>query len=663
MRRTALFRLTAAVLIALGVTGLAWAGLAVGTFQQTQLRLEDGLFPAVGADPGIVVVGLDDATLDEVGIFPLPRDYHARLIDALAERGASWIGYDVTFSERTRQTAEELSEQDRALVDAVERAGNVILGVQGTFEGRLAEGIPRAASVELPFEELGEAAAGVASVNVFPDPDSVVRVYAPVIDVEGSFLDTLAFGLFTREEGVEGPLTLRPDGVQVGEALIPTGPEHLMAINFAPGSPDEGGFETYSLIDVVEGRLGPGVFRDKIVLVGATALGLGDTRLTPIDKQTGQAGVFVHANALNTMLTRAYLFPDGRGLTVAWIFALALVVAVSVAFLRVWLAPAVSLGAGAGYYLVAFSRFDRGRVMNLVYPALAVLVAYMAALAFRYFTEFRERRRVTHVFGRYVAEDVVEEVLAAPERALATLEGAERPISVLFADLRGFTAASDGASPTEVVAGLNIYLDAMVRAVNEEHGTIDKFMGDCVMAFWGAPRYVPNHAERAIKAALVMQDYIEEAKQRADEMGLRVPGVGVGVSTGAAVVGNIGSHERLDYTVIGDTVNTASRICGVAEAGEIVVTEECSAAVGDVFPITPLPPLKVKGKRELLKIFQVLRPGQEAKAFEEGATTEAHDEKAQFEGQEEAPAEGKQVEAPSKAAGYAPIEPRLEPPK
>jgi adenylate cyclase len=656
VRRTALFRLTAGVLIALAVTGLSWVGLGT-VFQQTELRLEDGLFPAVTADPRVVVVALDEKTLADVGVFPLPRGEHARLIEALSSDGASWIGYDVTFSEQTD------AEEDRALVDAMDRAGNVILGVQGSFEGSLAEGIPRAATLEAPFGELGDAAAGVASVNVFPDPDSVVRVYAPVVDFEGAYLDTLAFGLFARERSVDGPVTLRPDGVQVGGVLIPTGPGHLMTVNYAPATPQPGGFETYSMIDVLDGRVEAGAFRDRIVLVGATALGLGDTRLTPIDKQTGQAGVYVHANALNTMLTRAYLFPDSRGATVAWIFALALVVALSVAFLRVWLAPAVAVAAGAGYYLMAFYRFDRGRVMNLVYPVLAVVVSYMAALAFRYFTEFRERRRVTQVFGRYVAGDVVEEVLAAPERALATLEGVERPISVLFADLRGFTAASDGAAPTEVVAGLNIYLDAMVRAVNEEQGTIDKFMGDCVMAFWGAPRYLPNHAERAIKAALVMQEYIEEAKQKADEMGLPVPGVGVGVSTGPAVVGNIGSHERLDYTVIGDTVNTASRICGVAEAGEIVVTEECSAAVGDLFQITPLPPLKVKGKRELLKIFQVLRPRQEARVFEEGATTEAHDEKAAFEGEGPPRADRKEpetVEAPSKAAGYAPIEPGPE---
>ena len=672
MKRTLLFRLVAAVLIALGVTGLAWVGLSYGTFQQTQLRLRDALFPVVGPDPRIVVVGIDQTTLDdpEIGGFPIPRDVHARLVERLDAAGAELVGYDVLFlqpsSSEDGPGGGELPEADQALVSSIERAGNVVLGVSGTFAGRLKDAdLPQATELSGPFPELADAAAAFGHVNVFPDTDGVVRTGGPLIELpDGSLVPSLAFQLYMLDQGLTGPVTLRPDAIQIEDRLITTGPAHLMDINFAKG------FETYSMTDVVNGRVGAEELGGKIVLVGATALGLGDTRLTPLDKQSGEPGVLVHANTLNTMLQRGFLYPESTTVTVAWIFLASLLAALSVAFLRVWLAAVVSFALAAGYYLLAFYRFDRGTVMNLAYPALAVLAAYVAALAFRYFTEFRERRRVTHVFGRYVAEDVVEEVLAAPERALATLEGAERPISVLFADLRGFTAASDGSAPKDVVAGLNIYLDAMVRAVNEEQGTIDKFMGDCVMAFWGAPRYVPNHPERALKAALRMQEYMEEAKEKADEMGLRVPGVGVGVSTGAAVVGNIGSHERLDYTVIGDTVNTASRICGVAEAGDVVVTEECAAAVGDLFRIAPLPPLKVKGKRELLKIFQVLRPGQEAKAFEEGATTEAHDEKAAFQ-EEEAPAgdgadgakEPAVVEAPGKAAGYAPIEPPREPPE
>ena len=648
MRRSAGFRLVTAVLIALVVTALAWSGLTAGGFQVTQLRLSDALFPVIRPDPRIVVVGIDDETFRELGTFPLDRRRHAELIRRLDEGGAALIGYDITFSESSGK-----DPADEALVDAADEAGNVVFGAAATLMTGLGDP-PQAESLDIPFEDLATAALAVGHVNVIPDPDGVVRSHPPFIeDPVGELVPSLSLTLLGLLEGLDGPVTFRPDGIQIGSRVIRTGEGHLQEINFTEP------FRTYSFIDVLRGRVPADAFRDKVVLVGATALGLGDTRLTPLNKSSGQAGVYVHANALNSMLSGASLSAESATTVVATILVLALLVALAVAFLRVWVASLVAVALGAGYYSVAFMRFDRGRVMNLVYPTLAIALTYLAVLGLRYFTELRERRRVTAVFGRYVAADVVDEVLAAPQNAMATLKGASRPISALFADLRGFTAASEGSAPTDVVAGLNLYLDAMVRAVNEESGTIDKFMGDCVMAFWGAPRYVPNHAERAIRAGLLMQEYLEAAKRQADEIGLRVPGVGVGVATGEAVVGNIGSADRLDYTVIGDTVNTASRICGVAEAGEIVVTEECAAAVdGDAFHIAPLPPLQVKGKREPLRIFQVLRPGQEAKTFDEGAVTEAHDEKAKYQ-----PARRSELErepASAKAAGYAPIEPRPE---
>jgi adenylate cyclase len=636
VRRTPTFRLLTSGLIAAGTGLLTWVGLSAGLFQNTQLRLTDGLFPAVGADPRIVIVAADERSLDAFGRWPWDRSVHAQLIDELRRQGAALIGYDVTFSEPGEDPA-----ADADLARAVREAGNVVLSANAAFAGRLGD-VPRAATLEVPIPELVSSAASVAHANVIPDPDGVVRALPPVIETpDEQFLSGLSYALFQLDQGLTGPPILRPDGVQVGSALIPTGGAHLLEVNFAEG------FPIYSAADVTGGKLPADALSGKIVLVGATALGLGDSRLTPLDKSTGQPGVTVHANALNTMVTGGFLSPDGRAATVAWAAIVALLVALVVAFVRVWLSPIAALAIGAAYYLVAFRRFDEGHVMNLVYPALAVLVAYVAAISVRYFTEERERRHVTRVFGRYVAKDVVEEVLSAPERALSTLEGASRPVSVLFADLRGFTAASEGAEPTKVVKALNAYLDAMVRAVNEERGTIDKFMGDCVMAFWGAPRQEPEHANRAVRAAMRMLDYIERAVARGETAGLQVQGCGVGISTGDAVVGNIGAAERLDYTAIGDTVNIASRICGVAGPGQVVVTERTAGLLDGDLRAAPLPPLHVKGKAERLDVFQVLREGQEPPEFAEGTTLDLTEEKGHF---EERP-------SPGKAAGYAPIEP------
>jgi adenylate cyclase len=638
VKRTAWFRVVVAVLIAALATLLCFAGLALGVFQTTQLRFADALFPSVRPDPRIAIVGVDDRSLGVIGSWPFPRAHHARLIDSLHEQGAALIGYDVTFSEETD------ASQDEELAGAIADAGNVVIAETATFSGKLQD-VPRADDIIEPIEPLS-GVANVGLANVIPDPDGVVRALPPIVEApSGEYLPSLSLALYALAEGLEGPVTIRPDGLQVGTELIPTGRSHLMDINFAEGYP------VYSFVDARDGDVPEGAFEDRIVLVGASALGLGDVRLTPLNKSSGEAGVFVHANALNTLLTEAHLTQDPRPVVVAWIFALALAVALAVAFIRVslsWISP---VALGTGYFLLAFVRFDDGTVMNMVFPPIGLGLAFIGALGVRYFGEERERRRVTRVFGRYVAQDVVDEVLAAPENALATLEGASRSLSVLFADLRGFTAASEGADPQDVVTALNAYLDAMVRAVNEERGTIDKFMGDCVMAFWGAPRPTEHHAEHAARAGIRMLDEIDRAVAEGRTAGLRVKGCGVGIATGPAVVGNIGATDRLDYTVIGDTVNTASRLCGVAGPGQIVVTEECAAALKDGFRLEDLPPLAVKGKTLPLRVFQVLREGQAPGRFEEKALLEATEEKGR-------------IEAPgTKAAGYAPIEPPAgEPP-
>ena len=640
MRRTAWFKAVVTVLIAGAVTGAAWGALGAGLFEVTHLRLTDALHGGAGVDPRIVVVAIDDESLAQLGQWPFDRSRHADLIEELNSRGAALIGYDVTFSEPSPTAL-----HDERLSEAAAAGGNVVFVATATFSGKLGD-IPRADSIATPIDELA-AEAGVAHANIIPDPDGVVRALPPVIETpQGEFLPGLSFLLYQAAEGVTGPITMRPDGVQVGSTVIPTGRGHLMDINFADGPVPEYSFApVYSFADVLDDSVPADAFEGKIVLVGATALGLGDVRQTPLDKATGQPGVVVHANALNTMLTAQFLTQEGRNVTILWVLGLSLLVALMVSYLRITVASIVAIGLGVGYFVLVFTRFNGGTVMNTVYPPVTILLTYLATLAFRYFTEERERRRVTRVFGRYVAGDVVDEVLSSPGDPLATLDGASRPLSVLFADLRGFTAASEGAEPTDVVKALNVYLDAMTRAVNEERGTIDKFMGDCVMAFWGAPRQEPEHAQKSVRAGMRMLDYIDEAVARGETAGLNVKGCGVGISTGEAVVGNIGSHERLDYTAIGDTVNTSSRLCGVAGPGMVVVTEECASQLGDGFRIADLPPLTVKGKVEVLKVYQVLREGQEAATFEEDAQIEATEDKGHF-------------EAPrTKAAGYAPIEP------
>ncbi len=639
MKRRASFKIAAAAAIATAVTLLSWAGLSANVFFGTQLRLSDALFPSNAVDPRIVIVAIDQRSIDEIGQWPWDRTEHAQLIDDLSAGGASAVGYDVSFFVPSTKVA-----SDAALAGAIQKAGNVVLVSTAHFSGKPAD-ILRATGLDDPLAALRTGAVAVSHANVFPDTDGVVRVLPPVIESpDGTLLPSMSLALAEIATGQAGqPITTGPDGVRVGDLFVPTGPAHLMNIDYVP----ETAFPVYSAIDVLSGAVPTDAFRGKIVLVGATALGLGDQLPTPIDKANKQPGVEVQADALNTMLTGNYLFPVSMGSTLLWVFVLAFALALAVAFLPIVASLVIGLAIFAGYFAFAIRWFGSGHVVNMVYAPLGVILAYFAGLALKYLTEVRERKYVTKVFGRYLAKDVVQEVLSSPQAAVATLKGVSRPLGVLFADLRGFTAASEKATPPEVVAALNVYLEAMTRAVVEERGTIDKFMGDCVMAFWGAPRPDPDYAVRAVRAAMRMQDYIDEAMDGGPASVLKVKGCGVGVSAGEAVVGNIGSHERLDYTAIGDTVNTASRLCGVAGQGEIVVTEECARFLNEGFLLSELPPLSVKGKSLPLRVFQVLRPGQEPKVFIEGDVLDLTEEKGHFE----------PVPAPPKVAGYAPVEP------
>jgi len=585
MRRSIKIRIAGVLIGTMAVAALSWAGLSGDVFFGTQLRFSDALFPGTEPDADIVVVAVDDESLADVGAWPWSREVHARLIDRLENAGAATVAYDVAFLEPGADPA-----ADQALAQAIARGGNVRLAAIATFDARTptVDGPPVAAMVRYPIPLLRDAATGIGTTNVFPDRDGVVRALpAEVGEPSGGSVPSLALSVLGASSA----------------ASIATGPGGLMEINYAEG------FPVVSAIDVLDGRAPPNLFASKDVLVGVTALGLGDQKLTPLDKANGQPGVIVLANAYNTMKRGAYLTPASNGETFAIVVALAFLVLAAVAFLPLWLSALATALLFATYFAVAFATFDSGTVLNLVYPPLAMVVGFVAGLGLRYFGEMRERRHVTRVFGRYAAPHVVREILAKPEDAVRSLQGETRELSVLFADLRGFTAASEQLAPADVVAALNVYLEAMTTAIQDEDGTIDKFVGDEVMAFWGAPLEQPDYALRAARAALRILELIEDVMMRPPAIDLKVKGAGVGIATGPCLVGNVGSMRRLDYTAIGDTVNTAARLCSSAEPGVIIVTEACAQRLRGSLALGDLPDLIAKGKREPIRIAQVLRPG------------------------------------------------------
>lgn len=585
-----------AVLIALAAATLTFAGTAAHVLNGASIGVQDDLFPAAGRDPRVVVVAIDDRSLAAIGRWPWDRSVHARLLHAIERAGASSVGYDVAFSEPGS------SRGDDDLASAIREGHNVVLAAPAVISGRLGA-IPRAARFETPVPVLASAAASVAHTNVVPDPDGVVRTLPPVIeDPRGDFVPALSFDLYLRLRGASGPVTIRPDAVDVDRTAVPTGRGHLMTLNFARTP-----FPTYSAIDVLNGRLPRGALKGKVVLVGATAIGLGDTKLTPVDKAEGAPGVLVHANALNTMLTGSYLFPAGRSTNAAAAGLLALVVALVVLYLPVTLAALLSAGLGVVYGLYVFARFDGGRVYDLVYPGIALAFAYVAALAFRYVTEMRQRRRVSALFGQYVPVAVASELVQG-RRLRGVLDGERLDVSVLFCDLRGFTPLSASLEPHQVKAILDVYYRYTTRLVHEHRGTVMQYVGDEVFAVFGAPVPSADHAQRAFECACAFQRTARDINAELESHGIPRIRYGVGVNSGTVVAAHVGNEILRQYTVVGDTVNVGARLCSTARAGEVVISEMVLAEIARPDALEDLGAVPLKGVSREIKVYRMPPP-------------------------------------------------------
>jgi adenylate cyclase len=256
------------------------------------------------------------------------------------------------------------------------------------------------------------------------------------------------------------------------------------------------------------------------------------------------------------------------------------------------------------YFAINFLLFKNNYVVNAFYPLVAVVMSYSAITIYRFTGEEREKKIIKGMFQRYVSSKVVDVLLDHPEQI--KLGGERKRLTVFFSDIRGFTSMSEKLQPEEVVHILNEYLTEMIDIIFEYNGTLDKFIGDAVMAVWGAPVMLEGHAELAIKAAWAMKKKIEQLQKKWEEEGKRKIGVGMGINTGDVVVGNMGSNQFADYTVIGDNVNLAARLEENAKAGQLIISESTYEEVKDIVEVEKLEPLKVKGKEKHVQVYEVV---------------------------------------------------------
>ena len=387
-------------------------------------------------------------------------------------------------------------------------------------------------------------------------------------------------------------MILRPNGVQIGERFIPTDAQKAMTLNFSAALSDES--NAISAVDVIQGKIDRRRLAGKIVFVGATDPLAGDVRLAPTNKSSRLPGVFLHANGANTMLTATYLEPVGTTTTLIWVALLSVLIAFAILMLPLWLSPFLTLLFGFGYIVLFFVRFDRGQVLNIIYPLIAIVAAFIGALALRYFVENRQRRRVTALFSQYVPETVAQR-LVDEDRVETAADGQRLDMTVLFCDLRGFTALSESLSPSTVRVMLDHYYDRVTELVLGMRGTLMKYVGDEVFAVWGAPIPTNDHPAQALACAIAIQELTPELNRELLERDAPEVSFGIGLNTGEAVAAHFGGRRRRQYDVVGDTVNIGARLCSAAGRGEIILSDQVLSRVPSPPPVEPVGRVELKG--------------------------------------------------------------------
>ncbi|MBI4304615.1 MAG: adenylate/guanylate cyclase domain-containing protein [Chloroflexi bacterium] len=577
-------------------------------FQSLQRNSSDLLFKAAAAsreaepEETIVIVAIDDRSLDELGhLSQWPRSHYSQVLDKISESEARVVVFDVLFSES--------APGDEELAHSIRNAGNVVLpAIQTTqnYGSVTARGVPESNGLIRPVGTLLAEASATGLANVAPDDDGIVRRLLAVSNDGDSPVPALALvaaaKYLRRPAAIEAPV--ENNRLLLAGRQIPLSNDNKMIINYIDGSKGDGvvNFRTLSFVDVIGGNVGPELFKDKIVFIGATASGLGDIFWTPAGWSMN--GVEVHASAVQTILKGNFLKQVIPAVTILSILLLTLVCGLAVLRLGTVWSLTSTIVLCAFYFLIAFFLFDAGIMLDMFYPPLAMAATFAGVNLYNVNYERSEKKEITRTFGRYVSPVVADRVLESMARGDLKLGGNQQEVTVLFADVRGFTAISEAVAAERLVKALNTYFSAIIKAILEHGGMVNKFGGDSIMAVWNVPIECKAHAISAIMAAVNAQSAIK--KLHIGDENLPEMQFGIGINTGKAIAGNIGTEARLEYSVIGDAVNVANRLAGSAPGGAVWIGAETFEQARNHITVKSLEPLTVKGKREPLEAYEVL---------------------------------------------------------
>jgi adenylate cyclase len=658
---------------------------AAQDYALTRLR---GPRPASGR---VVIVGIDEKSVQAEGLWPWSRAKMARLVDRLAEGGTAAVGFDVIWSEQdelgrrmarvaslVRSAREETGDGEAArrldevwraahgaepeaavdvdpteqLADAIERARNVTLGfmflgaddapgaaqperiaklhffetapVHVIARGKLVPAgeevsVPgRFPGVVPPVEEVLAVGDSGGYFTVLPDPDGIIRRYRTVAGAGKATFPALGVALLARVAGREGVLApvvpIGADGapetlqqVRIGDAFVLDVDDlGRVPLNYYGSYRD---FPAWSATDVLHGGIPPEEMKGKIAIVGTTAAGTWDQRVTPFDDIA--PGVITHATFVENVLRGELLEKSAAVFVLEVALMLALAIGLAWLFARVSsfaALPALLVSAGIWGTVAVLALRRANVVLALGMPLSQMLSMFVVATSYRFFSEEREKRRARETFSRFLAPAIVNQVLA--KEGSVQLGGDKRVLTVLFSDIRGFTSISEKLDPHVLLELLNEYLTPMTDIiVSGNQGTLDKYIGDAIMAFWGAPQEQPDHALRACRAALGMIERLGMLRERWQKRGLPDIDIGVGINTGPMSVGFVGSQDRFyNYTVLGDAVNLASRLEGANKqyGTRVILGSSTCDEVRDQVVVRELDLVRVKGKREPVHIHELL---------------------------------------------------------
>ena len=576
---------------------------ASGLFDKLDNWAQDAWYQSPKAlDGQIIVIGIDDKVLDEIGPYNTwDRTVMASALEKLAadpDKKPAVVAVDTFY------IGETTKENDERLAAAAENLGNVVVASFATIgtrtdivNGKVEYDNYAVLNYEEPYEALRNAAT-VGHVNAMYDTDGILRHALLFVKPDGGKVYSMAYET--------AKLYAKQEGISIEEP--PASDRGFFFVDFSalPGGYNDG----YSLSDLLNGELTPDEFAGKIVFIGPYAVGLQDSFITPIERSEQMYGVEYQANVVQAILegnykTEVSRFPQAVLLFVICFIAIFLFQKVSIKLSSVIAIALIGLSLGISFWAYNHKIGGVAHVLHPLWIPIGVLVLYVASIVIHYVKSLIEKQRVTRTFERYVAPEIVSEILKEGIENLS-LGGKTCDIAVLFVDVRGFTTMSERLSPEKVVFILNKYLTMASDCVERNRGTLDKFVGDAMMAFWGAP--LPQE-DAVYNAVLTAKEIVEGAARVSDELKEEIGEelrVGVGVNFGPAVVGNMGAEKHMDYTAIGDTVNTAARLEANAPGGKVYISRAVADKLGDRITYTSLGgTIKLKGKAEGFEVLDL----------------------------------------------------------